>query len=79
MSTIQHEGVDKPTQTVSILNADGTVASITGGAGGDASASNQEALIALIGDVSDAAWDGTSPDATVIALLKRIALNTDTA
>ena len=31
---------------------------------------------AAIGTVSDAAWDGVAADATVISLLKAIALNT---
>ncbi len=35
-------------------------------------------LLTSIGLPSDAAWNGTDPDATVIALLKAIALNTST-
>jgi hypothetical protein len=33
-------------------------------------------LISRIGDVDDAAWNGTDPNATVISLLKAIATNT---
>ena len=47
-----------------------------GGGGGDASAANQLLLNAAIGTPSDAAWDGVATDATVISLLKAIALNT---
>lgn len=32
----------------------------------------------IVGSPSDAPWDGVSTDATIIALLKRLALNTDT-
>lgn len=37
---------------------------------------NQQLIIAAIGSPSDAAWNGNSPNATVIALLKAIAQNT---
>lgn len=33
-------------------------------------------LISRIGDVDDAAWDGVAANATVISLLKAIAVNT---
>jgi hypothetical protein len=34
---------------------------------------------AAIGSPSDAPWNGTDPQASIISLLKAIALNTDTA
>lgn len=37
-----------------------------------------EVTIAAIGTTADAAWNGTAPNATVIALLKAIAINTST-
>lgn len=43
-----------------------------------ATAALQTALNDTIGTVSDAAWNGTDPDATVISLLKAIAKNTET-
>lgn len=43
-----------------------------------ATSTNQELLIAAIGTPTDAAWNGTAPAATVISLLKAIAMNTST-
>lgn len=37
---------------------------------------NDEHSIAALGTPSDPPWDGSSPNATVISLLKRIAQNT---
>lgn len=55
---------------VMIVGLDGDV-EITGDAVVDTSA-----LEALIGTTADAPWDGAAADATVISLLKAIALNT---
>lgn len=41
-----------------------------------ATSANQQTLITAIGTPADAAWNGTAPNATVIALLKAIAQNT---
>lgn len=41
--------------------------------------SGDAALSAAIGSTDDAAWDGMDADATVISLLKAIALNTTPA
>lgn len=64
---------------VTLVDPDGQYVGPPSGGGGSASSDNQETLIASIGDVSDPAWDMLTADATVIAILKRIALNTDTA
>lgn len=48
-----------------------------GGGGGDASAANQLALKAVIGSTTDAAWDGVSANPTMMAVLKKIAINTN--
>lgn len=48
-----------------------------GGGGGDASAANQLALKAVVGATSDAAWDGVAANPTMMAVLKMIALNTN--
>lgn len=48
-----------------------------GGGGGDASAANQLALKAVVGVTSDAAWDGVAANPTMMAVLKKIALNTN--
>lgn len=58
-------GVQSTAAVVVAVNADGTPL-----AGGD--------LASSIGTPSDAAWDGVAADATVISLLKAIALNTTT-
>lgn len=47
-----------------------------GGSGGDASAANQVTLNTAIGTQADAAWDMVSANASLIAIAKRIALNT---
>lgn len=46
------------------------------GGGSLATSANQQTLITAIGTPSDPAWNGTSPSATVISLLKAIAQNT---
>jgi len=46
--------------------------------GGGAQQDTLAAMATAIGDPDDAAWNGTDPSATVIALLKAIAANTAT-
>lgn len=46
--------------------------------GGGAQQDTLEAVATAIGNTDDAAWNGTDPNATVIALLKAIAANTAT-
>jgi len=65
MSTIEIPGIDKPTSYVVPVKADGTVI-------------ENDALSTAIGTPADTAWNGTDPSATVISLLKAIALNTAT-
>lgn len=43
-----------------------------------ATSENQELIISGIGSTADPAWNGTDPNASVISLLKAIALNTST-
>lgn len=43
---------------------------------GAATEAKQDDIIATLGATDDAAWDGVAADATVISLLKAIALNT---
>ena len=57
-------GVRETAKVVVAVNADGSAL-----AGGD--------LLASIGAPTDAAWDGVAASATVISLLKAIALNTE--
>lgn len=63
MSTIEIAGVDKPTSLVVPVRANGTVI-------------DPAAMVAAIGDPADEAWNGSDASATVISLLKAIALNT---
>ncbi len=65
MSTISIPGLDKPTSYVVPVKADGTVI-------------ENDDLAAAIGSPTDTAWNGTDPSATVISLLKAIAVNTAT-
>lgn len=46
--------------------------------GGGASEETSQATLTSIGSTDDPAWNGTDTDASVIALLKAIALNTST-
>ena len=43
-----------------------------------ATSDNQVLLLTAIGTTADTPWNGSDPDATVISLLKAIAINTGT-
>lgn len=59
--------VSGPVQAVAAVMVDTTGQAIDNGTAD---------MTAAIGDPTDAAWNGTDPSATVISLLKAIALNT---
>lgn len=44
-----------------------------------ATEAKQDALTTLIGSLSDAAWDNSAPSPSLVALLKKIAINTTPA
>lgn len=68
---------DPATATWRALTADDLGGGGGGGGGGDASAANQLALKDVIGSRTDAAWDGVAANPTLMAVLKKIALNTN--
>lgn len=47
-----------------------------GGGGGDASAANQLLMLAAIGTPADPPWDGVTESASLISVMKAVALNT---
>lgn len=68
----------KPVQLASDVDGDGVHTLTVKGSGGlpdgASTEANQAALLASLGEPSDAPWDGVSAEATVISLLKALVL-----
>jgi hypothetical protein len=86
MKTVSVGGEDfRIQEAVVVIGADGQPLA-PGSLSGDASAANQaagntklDALNTAIGTKTDAAWDGVAASASVISILKAIALNSTPA